>query len=102
MEITVGETIALDGETLTTDKLYILGKHMDNVQIALSAEAKQRVDAGREVVDRIVAKGDVVYGINTGFGLFSNVTVSADKLCALQENLSARHRAFCMTSAPIP
>ena len=43
--------------------------------------------AGRNVVDNIVEKGDVVSGISTGFGLFAKVTVPHDKLCALQENL---------------
>ena len=51
------------------------------------------MQASREVVDRIVESGEVVYGINTGFGLFSNVTVSSDKLCELQDNLIRSHSA---------
>lgn len=35
----------------------------------------------------------VVYGINTGFGLFSNVTVPSSKLEELQDNLIRSHSA---------
>jgi histidine ammonia-lyase len=44
-------------------------------------------------VDKIVESGEIVYGINTGFGLFSNVTISADKIEELQENLIRSHSA---------
>jgi len=85
-------TTVLDGETLSTSALEALG---DGQQIALDAEAKRRVDASREIVDRIISTQEVVYGINTGFGLFSNVTISPDKLCELQDNLIRSHAAGC-------
>ena len=36
-------------------------------------EAWTKVDAGRQVIDKLLNDGKVAYGINTGFGLFSNV-----------------------------
>ncbi|EOD04863.1 hypothetical protein EMIHUDRAFT_69043 [Emiliania huxleyi CCMP1516] len=84
----------LDGETLTTATLHELGEKQRG-SVALDPTAKARVEASREIVDRIVSTDEVVYGINTGFGLFSNVTVSADKLCALQDNLIRSHSAGC-------
>jgi len=82
----------LDGETLSTSALEQLG---DGRNIALDSVAKDRVTASREIVDRIISTQEVVYGINTGFGLFSNVTISADKLCSLQDNLIRSHAAGC-------
>ena len=38
------------------------------VRIELGAEARQRMNASRALVDRAVAEGRVVYGITTGFG----------------------------------
>jgi len=45
------------------------------------------------VIDDIVASGEVAYGINTGFGLFSNVVIGPGKLTELQENLIRSHSA---------
>ena len=81
-------TVTLDGETLTTGTLLECAK---GVRLELQPEARARVAASRDVVDRGVASGSVIYGINTGFGLFSNVTISEAKLCELQENLIRSH-----------
>ena len=37
---------------------------------AMSDAARRRVEASRAIVDRIVERGEVVYGITTGFGAF--------------------------------
>jgi len=79
----------LDGYSLTPKELFNLSS--GSVDIALTPDSEERIKAGREVVDRIVESGEVVYGINTGFGLFSNVTVSSDKLGELQVNLIRSH-----------
>ena len=84
-------TLLLDGYSLTPSELYQLSFGKTN--IALTEEARGRVLAGRSVVDKIVASGEVVYGINTGFGLFSNVTIDNNKLRELQENLIRSHCA---------
>jgi len=57
-------TLLLDGYSLTPSELYQLS--FGKTQIALTEEARGRVNAGRAVVDAIVASGEVVYGINTG------------------------------------
>mmetsp|Transcript_100272 Transcript_100272/g.189100 ORF Transcript_100272/g.189100 Transcript_100272/m.189100 type:complete len:651 (-) Transcript_100272:53-2005(-) len=81
--------VDLDGESLTTEMLYSLSK--GKLQIKLTDEARAHAGAGRAVVDKISKSGEVVYGINTGFGLFANVTVSNDQLSELQENLIRSH-----------
>lgn len=79
----------LDGYSLTPKELF--GLQSGNVDLSLTPEAEERIKNGREVVDKIVESQEVVYGINTGFGLFSNVTVSSDKLGELQVNLIRSH-----------
>ena len=44
-------------------------------------------------VDRIVASGETVYGVNTGFGLLANTAIPADRLAELQTNLILSHSA---------
>lgn len=61
------------------------------VNIDLSPDAWHRVKKCRSVIDDIVASGEVAYGINTGFGLFSNVVVGPTQLTELQENLIRSH-----------
>jgi histidine ammonia-lyase len=80
--------VSLDGETLTTEALYDCAH---GATIVLTPEAKQRIVDGRSVVSRALATGDTFYGINTGFGLFSNVCISDDKIIELQENLIRSH-----------
>ncbi|RLN78144.1 hypothetical protein BBJ28_00007981 [Nothophytophthora sp. Chile5] len=82
--------LVLDGESLCAEDLVTLSKGAH--KIVLSSEAWQRVARGRDVVDNILKdKTRVAYGINTGFGLFSNVIISPEKLSELQENLIRSH-----------
>ncbi len=66
----------------------------------LSDSALTAVDAAAASVDRIVAGGKTVYGINTGFGLLAQTRIPADKLADLQRNLILSHS--CGLGAPLP
>jgi histidine ammonia-lyase len=60
---------------------------------SLDDEAMQRVANSAAVIERIVAGGDTVYGVNTGFGLLANTRIPNDKLAELQSNLILSHSA---------
>ena len=70
--------------------------------IDVAPAAWDRVIAGRQVVDNIVASGEVAYGINTGFGLFANVVVPPEALVELQENLIRSHAAGVGAPLTVP
>src|SRR4051812_47382012 len=53
----------------------------------------ERVAAAAASVDRIVASGETVYGVNTGFGLLANTRIPDDRLAELQTNLILSHSA---------
>lgn len=53
----------------------------------------QRVAEAAASVDRIVAGGATVYGVNTGFGLLANTRIPDDRLAELQANLILSHSA---------
>jgi histidine ammonia-lyase len=50
-----------------------------------------RVRASAASVERIVAGGETVYGINTGFGLLANTRIPPERLAELQRNLILSH-----------
>eukprot|EP01087_Luapelamoeba_hula_P014648 TRINITY_DN4334_c0_g1_i3.p1 TRINITY_DN4334_c0_g1~~TRINITY_DN4334_c0_g1_i3.p1 ORF type:complete len:391 (-),score=35.97 TRINITY_DN4334_c0_g1_i3:661-1746(-) len=81
--------LELDGMSLTLEALQTL--QTGRVRLGLSEEAWKRVDAARGVVEGILARKEVVYGINTGFGNFADVVIAPDKLQRLQENLIRSH-----------
>jgi histidine ammonia-lyase len=60
---------------------------------SLDDSSMQRVAASAASVDRIVAGGETVYGVNTGFGLLANTRIPSDRLAELQTNLILSHSA---------
>jgi len=85
------EVIYIDGQTLSTEKLYKLST--GNYDIQIKEEAMKRIRMSRKILDDIVAEKRVVYGVSTGFGKFANVQISPDKLDLLQTNLIESHCA---------
>lgn len=62
-------------------------------RLHLSEEIFQRTRPSRDLVERVLAEQQVVYGINTGFGRLSSVRISADQVHELQRNLVRSHAA---------
>jgi histidine ammonia-lyase len=62
-----------------------------SITVELSPAAKQRVLSSRAIVDAIVRRGDLVYGITTGFGAFKDRVIPPDELAQLQVNLVMSH-----------
>ncbi len=82
-------TIVLDGKSLTIDQVVQISRQHERVEI--SEEARKNLIKARDFVDQAVAKGEVIYGITTGFGNFKNVTIDAEQTAKLQENLLTSH-----------
>ncbi|NLD54526.1 MAG: histidine ammonia-lyase [Burkholderiaceae bacterium] len=61
--------------------------------VRLAPDCMSRVRASAEAVDRIVASGAPVYGVNTGFGKLASVRVGAADLGLLQRNIVLSHCA---------
>ena len=59
----------------------------------LDDASMQRIATAAASVDRIVAGGETVYGVNTGFGLLANTRIPNDRLAELQTNLILSHSA---------
>ena len=61
------------------------------VRISIGDKARACIIASHGKITAVLASGDQVYGVNTGFGLLANVRVSDDELVHLQENLICSH-----------
>jgi len=95
---------ALGGPSpLTLEVLAEVARH--GRKVVLHPDARARIDAAREVVDRIQRGGDAspaVYGVNTGFGFLADVRISADAIRDLQRNLIRSHAAGVGPALPVP
>ncbi len=89
--------IELDGASLSLAQTEAVAK---GEAISLSAAARERMEASRRFVEQIIARGEVAYGINTGFGALSEVTIPNDELRELQINLVRSHA--CGVGDPLP
>lgn len=86
-----GRIIELDGESLSPFDVVDIGHQ--RASICISSSAWERVRASRLVVESVLDRNEVVYGINTGFGKFSDVVIPRDRLSQLQRNLILSHSA---------
>lgn len=66
----------------------------------LSPESLERVRRGRAAVESLLAGGEAVYGINTGFGYLKNTRIPPDQLDQLQQNLLVSHAVGVGPAAP--
>ncbi|MBO96405.1 MAG: histidine ammonia-lyase [Euryarchaeota archaeon] len=81
--------IVLDGESLKIRDVVETG--LGRTTVHLSNDARKRMEISRLGIDHILESGETTYGINTGFGALSSVSIESDKLEALQVNLIRSH-----------
>jgi histidine ammonia-lyase len=73
----------------------------DGGAVALDPACFAAIDAGAAAVERIVAKGEPVYGINTGFGKLASVRIADADLATLQRNIVLSHAAGVGEPMPV-
>jgi histidine ammonia-lyase len=67
----------------------------------LDDACRPAIEASAAAVARIVAKGEPVYGINTGFGKLASVRIAAADLEKLQRNIVLSHAAGVGEAMPV-
>lgn len=83
------KSVVITGHSLTLEEFVAVCR--EAVPVELAEEAQNNILASRNVVDRLVEDEAVVYGITTGFGKFSDVSISSDECKLLQKNLIITH-----------
>jgi histidine ammonia-lyase len=82
--------LKLNPENVSLDQLR---KVWGGTAASLDDASMERVATAAASVERIVAGGETVYGVNTGFGLLANTRIPDDRLAELQTNLILSHSA---------
>ena len=82
-------SVRLDGDSLTL--AHVVAVARDGAGADVAPRAWKRVDASRKVVEDLVARREVAYGITTGFGEFAHVTIDPAQVRQLQRNLLMSH-----------
>src|SRR5678809_1182562 len=81
--------LQLSGQKLTLQQIVDIAEGRE--QVVLGDDARVRVDQACQVVHDIVEQGRTVYGVNTGFGKLSDVSIDRADLIQLQLNLVRSH-----------
>ncbi|MCI0582466.1 MAG: histidine ammonia-lyase [Chloroflexi bacterium] len=82
-------TIVLTGADLAIADVEAVARR--GAVAVLDVHARARMQEAREVIERLVAEGAVVYGVTTGFGALADRTIDAADVERLQENLLVSH-----------
>jgi len=79
----------IDGMSLTLEDVVNVARN--NYCVKLADHAVENIKKSRDYVENLVNEGRIVYGITTGFGKFSDVSVSKEEAKELQRNLIISH-----------
>jgi len=83
--------IVLNGSGLTIEKLVQIARH--NEKVELDSAALERMKVCRAMLEKKIAAGEIMYGINTGIGEFSEVVLNDDQVKDFQKYLIYNHSA---------
>src|SRR5438128_1661236 len=95
----MSRTVTLDGRSLSIADVVAVARH--GARVAVAPETRARVARARADVETAGARGDTVYGVNTGFGKLAHIRIPPDQLRALQLNLIRSHASGVGESLPV-
>jgi histidine ammonia-lyase len=90
----VAEQIVLDGGSLTVEDVVLAACAPERglaVEVILSEAAWEQVRRAEQAVQNFIDRGEVVYGVTTGFGAFKDRIIPADQVAQLQKNILMSH-----------
>ena len=92
-------TIMLDGADLTIEKLVRIARNGEQVELA--PDALERIQICRTMLEEKIKAGEIMYGVNTGIGEFSEVILTDEQVGQFQRYLIYNHAAGIGDAAPI-
>jgi histidine ammonia-lyase len=84
-------TLIIKGSGLTIEDVVDVARH--GKEVDLHPEAIQRIQACRDMLERKIVAGEIMYGVNTGIGEFSEVVLNDDQVKEFQKYLIYNHAA---------
>jgi len=92
-------TIVLDGSGLTIEKLVRIARHGEKVELA--PDALEHIKVCRAMLEEKIQAGEIMYGVNTGIGEFSEVVLTDEQVEQFQRYLIYNHAAGIGEPVPI-
>jgi len=92
-------SIVLDGSGLTIEKMARIARHGEKVE--LGPESLERIKACRNMLEEKIQAREIMYGVNTGIGEFSEVVLNDEQVQQFQRYLIYNHAAGIGEPAPI-
>src|SRR3954447_23109569 len=84
--------IVIDGVNLTFEEVISVAySQPGSPRIRLSDNARENVQRCADAVQTLLDRGEIAYGITTGFGAFKDKIVSPDEAALLQKNIVLSH-----------
>ena len=81
--------IELTGQNVTIEQVWTVAN--GGTKVALAKRAREKMQKSRDYIEKRILAGEVMYGVNTGFGSFSSVRISESQIEELQRNLIRSH-----------
>ncbi|MBU1696214.1 MAG: histidine ammonia-lyase [Proteobacteria bacterium] len=85
------DQIVLNGSDFLLEDLIQIARN--NIGIKISPNSESRINKARNLIDKWVKEGQRIYGVTTGFGALSEVTISYEDTKKLQKNILFSHSA---------
>ncbi len=92
-------TVIMDGHSLTIENVVNVARHGEKIEI--KAEAIEKVKKCRALLEKKISEGEVMYGVNTGIGEFSEIALSEEQVKEFQKYLVYNHSAGIGKPLPI-
>lgn len=77
--------VVINGSDLTIEEVVAVARF--GAEVKVDESRIEAIKTSREYVEKALEEGQAIYGINTGFGKFSTVSISEEQLDLLQKNL---------------
>jgi histidine ammonia-lyase len=82
------DVIEIDGKSITVDQVWAVSR---GTKVKIAESARKDIKKSRDYIEKRISSGEVMYGVNTGFGAFSSVEISKTDIVQLQKNLIRSH-----------
>ena len=91
--------IILDGLSLTIERMVDIARH--GAKVELHPQALERIRACRAMLEQKIQAHEIMYGVNTGIGEFSEVVLNDEQVTQFQRYLIYNHAAGIGDPVPV-
>ena len=91
--------LLIKGEGLTIENVVDVARN--NQKVELDTKALQRIERCRDMLEKKISAKEIMYGVNTGIGEFSEIVLNDDQVKDFQKYLIYNHAAGIGEAMPV-